>query len=67
MFNAGSMFHRLNKPNFRLFIVLSLMFQKGTRPHVDAQERIGELSSFGFKATFGRARARSVKILQDIE
>ena len=25
MFNAGSMFHRLNKSNFRLFIVLSAM------------------------------------------
>jgi len=60
MFNAGSMPHRLNKANFRLFMVYfaficsQAVFVKllahrigqvanisnGTRPHVDARERI---------------------------
>ena len=55
------MLHRLNKANFRLFIVLYAVreffvklfadrigqvanISNGTRPHVDARERIGDSS-----------------------
>ena len=57
MFNAGSMLHRLNKANFRLFIALyavrgflsigqvaNTCISNGTRPHVDTRERIGDSS-----------------------